>query len=231
METANMVTAQARRDAVLAGYRDDEETARSLLHHPAASVRASAYGALARGKYLRDEDVRAALLDAEPAVRRRGCALSSTRIAIDLRPSLRDQDSSVVEMASWAIGEQGKADAIPELTNIVYSHEEALCRESAVAALGAIGDETGLAAILHATGDKPAVRRRAVVALAPFSGPEVTDALQRAKEDRDWQVRQAAEDLLRIDLDQINLSETGTEDDSDESTTTVPKPDEEWPMG
>jgi hypothetical protein len=34
-----------------------------------------------------------------------------------------------------------------------------------------------------------------VIALAPFAGPEVDAALARALEDRDWQVRQAAEDL------------------------------------
>jgi len=34
-----------------------------------------------------------------------------------------------------------------------------------------------------------------VVALAAFDGPEVDEALDRAAEDRDWQVRQAAEDL------------------------------------
>ena len=54
----------------------------------------------------------------------------------------------------------------------------------------------GLPAILAATHDKATVRRRAVIALAPFEGPEVDEALERAREDRDWQVRQAAEDLL-----------------------------------
>ena len=39
------------------------------------------------------------------------------------------------------------------------------------------------------------VRRRAVIALAPFQGPAVDAALERARQDRDWQVRQAAEDL------------------------------------
>jgi hypothetical protein len=34
-----------------------------------------------------------------------------------------------------------------------------------------------------------------VLALAPFSGPEVDGALAAALKDRDWQVRQAAEDL------------------------------------
>jgi HEAT repeat protein len=64
------------------------------------------------------------------------------------------------------------------------------------AALGALGDPAGLPAIIAACRDKPAVRRRAVLALAPFDGGEVDDALRTALEDRDWQVRQAAEDLL-----------------------------------
>ena len=73
----------------------------------------------------------------------------------------------------------------------------AVCREAAVAALGAVGNRGGLAAVLAAaSGDRPAVRRRAVVALAAFDGPEVDAALRAALEDRDWQVRQAAEDLL-----------------------------------
>jgi hypothetical protein len=40
------------------------------------------------------------------------------------------------------------------------------------------------------------VRRRAVLALAPFTGPAVDAALADALQDRDWQVRQAAEDLM-----------------------------------
>ena len=55
----------------------------------------------------------------------------------------------------------------------------------------------GLPAILRALDDKATVRRRAVIALAPFDGPEVDAALERSRTDRDWQVRQAAEDLSR----------------------------------
>jgi hypothetical protein len=36
-----------------------------------------------------------------------------------------------------------------------------------------------------------------VLALAPFDGDEVDAALQAALADRDWQVRQAAEDVSR----------------------------------
>jgi HEAT repeat protein len=53
-----------------------------------------------------------------------------------------------------------------------------------------------LGAVLGALGDKPAIRRRAVVALAAFEGDEVEAALERAAMDNDWQVRQTAEDLI-----------------------------------
>ncbi|MGH9103434.1 MAG: HEAT repeat domain-containing protein, partial [Acidimicrobiales bacterium] len=85
---------------------------------------------------------------------------------------------------------------VEDLARIASSHRDALCREAAVAALGSIGSPGGLGAILAALEDVPAVRRRAVLALAPFEGPEVAGALQRAAGDRDWQVRQAAEDLM-----------------------------------
>ena len=49
--------------------------------------------------------------------------------------------------------------------------------------------------MLAACADRPAVRRRAVLALAAFDGPEVEAALAAALEDPDWQTRQAAEDL------------------------------------
>jgi HEAT repeat protein len=112
---------------------------------------------------------------------------------------LADDDPSVVEMAAWAAGELEIATSVPRLASIATSHSDALAREAAVAALGAIGDPAALPAILIATTDKPAVRRRAVLALAPFSGPEVDAALERATKDRDWQVRDAAELLLRPD--------------------------------
>jgi HEAT repeat protein len=141
-------------------------------------------------------------------VRRRAAELAAAHGAadttghdVDLVPLLADRDHTVAEMASWAVGEQGRTDqaALDGLIAMATSHADALCREAAVAALGAVGDARGLPAILQATTDKPAVRRRAVLALAPFEGPDVDAALQRALEDRDWQVRQAAEDLLADD--------------------------------
>jgi HEAT repeat protein len=103
----------------------------------------------------------------------------------------------VAEVAAWASGEREPAErgVVEVLAALTVGHEDALVREAAVAALGAIGDEAGLAAILAATTDKATVRRRAILALAPFEGRAVDEALALAREDRDWQVRQAAEDL------------------------------------
>jgi len=131
-------------------------------------------------------------------VRRRACEVAVPHPAVDLRPLLADPDPMVVETAAWALGERAPdpaQDAVDDLVRVAGGHDDALCREAAVAALGALGDVRGLAAILAATSDKPAVRRRAVIALTPFEGPEVDAALARALDDRDWQVRQAAEDL------------------------------------
>ena len=102
----------------------------------------------------------------------------------------------VAESACWALGERQDPVGVEPLIVAAGAHPDPLVREAAVASLGALGDPRGLPAVLAATSDKPAVRRRAVLALAPFDGPEVEAALERARQDRDWQVRQAAEDLL-----------------------------------
>lgn len=192
--------AHRRRTVALAGHRGRADAARAGLTDPAPTVRATALGALERLHGLRADDVARALTDPAAAVRRRACE-AAARLPGSGPPSLRyvlsDDDTSVVEVAAWASGERVPPEPgiVPVLADLATGHEDALVREAAVAALGSIGDEAGLAAILAATEDKATVRRRAVIALAPFEGPEVETALARAREDRDWQVRQAAEDL------------------------------------
>ena len=190
-------TENRRRAAALAGHTGDAAGARALLEDPDPRVRATALGALGRLGEAGEAEVRAALGDPSPEVRRRGCQVGIGVAGVDLVEMLADADPGVVEMAAWALGERGEAatSAVARLSTVAADHEDALCREAAVAALGAIGDERGLPAILAATGDRPAIRRRAVIALAPFSGPDVDAALAAALDDRDWQVRQAAEDL------------------------------------
>jgi hypothetical protein len=192
--------ARRRGEVALAGHRAEEGPARAHLGDPAPQVRAAALAALARMGRVAMADVSAALADDDPAVRRRACAVAVAVPEVDLVPLLGDPDGLVVEAAAWALGERGPGEArvVEALAGVAGGHGDPLCREAAVAALGALGDAGGLPAILAATADKPAVRRRAVLALAPFDGPEVEAALARAREDRDWQVRQAAEDLTAV---------------------------------
>jgi HEAT repeat protein len=189
-----------RREVARAGHEGDAAVARDALRDPDPAVRATALGALERLGRLTVEALQRALVDDDAGVRRRAVE-ASARWPGDgppsLLPVLADHDATVVEVAAWACGERTppEAGAVAALSALVVDHPDALVREAAVAALGAIGDEGGRAAILHALGDKATVRRRAVLALAPFDGADVDAALAAAREDRDWQVRQAAEDL------------------------------------
>ena len=186
---------------IIAGHTGDVETAVSALGDPDAAVRAAALGALERCGALTDHEVVLGLADSDAVVRRRAIELAARRPQVALLALLDDPDPDVVEVAAWACGEQLEDVDGPDpvmvgrLAELTVDADEPLVREAAAAALGAIGDPAGLPAILHACNDKPHVRRRAVLALAPFDGPEVDAAIARALDDRDWQVRQAAEDI------------------------------------
>jgi HEAT repeat protein len=197
---ASETGSSSRRRAAVAGHEGDERAARGLLAHADGEVRATALGALARLGVATPADLDRAVSDPSPVVRRRACAVAVAVASGDahIGALLDDLDASVVEAAAWALGELGHATpaVVAALARTTTDHHDPLCREAAVAALGALADARGLSAILRATTDKPAVRRRAVIALAPFEGPDVEAALRRACADRDRQVRQAAEDLL-----------------------------------
>lgn len=181
---------------VLAGHLGDCAAAERALSHPNPAVRASGLSALRRLGRLSASALRNAARDRDPLVRRTAAELAAGDAAVSLVRLFGDPDPLVAEMAAWAAGEQQDTDAVPALSIMCRSHDDPLCREAAAAALGAIGDPGGLDAILAAASDTTAVRRRAVLALAPFDGPAVREALRTALSDRDWQVRQAAEDLL-----------------------------------
>lgn len=190
-----------RRAVVTAGHTGDLDLVRAFADDPRAELRRAALGALARLGVLDDDRLLTALADPEGAVRRRAVELAGRRPVGDrVRGRLvaaLDDEPAVAEAAAFALGEHERADddVVAALVRTATDHDDALCREAAVAALGAIG--AGLAVVLQALStDRATVRRRAVLALAAFEGPAVDAALRRSLEDRDWQVRQAAEDLL-----------------------------------
>ncbi len=189
-------------EVIVAGHRGDRAVAETALQSGDPHLRAAAIGALARCGSLTPTHLTPLLSDEDPRVRRRAAQAAAQFRGLDLSLAITDIDPIVAEMAIWACGEHEQvSDSVLDLIiTAATQSEEGLIRESAAAALGAIGDPRGLPAILTACADKPAVRRRAVLALAPFiDGPDheqVFAALQRALADRDWQVRQAAEDII-----------------------------------
>ena len=201
-----------RRTVAVAGHTGDEETARAGLGATDPAVRATALQALARLGDLTDDLLTKALCDDDTTVRRRAATLAAGYPGVELTAVLHDPDPRVADAAAWACGEReaprpAEFDGLLALAAGQGVGGDALVREAAVAALGSLGDDRGLDAILAATIDKPAIRRRAVLALAPFVDPDhqratdVAAALARAALDRDWQVRQAAEDIAPTDAD------------------------------
>lgn len=194
----NHDSASDRFAVIEAGFSGNRETAERGLRHADSSVRASSLRALHRLSSLNEEQLMHGLADPSAEVRRTAVEVSVGMQHIEIHSLLNDDDVFVAEMTAWCLGERTEpTDAeISALINATLHHSEAVVREASAAALGSLGDERGLPAILAACSDKPAVRRRAVLALAPFEGDAVEQTLRAALEDRDWQVRQNAEILL-----------------------------------
>jgi len=181
------------------------EVLRTNLRSPVPRHRVLALRGSVRQNLATPDDWRSALSDAGVHVRREALnqiahvTFDDDAVFAALVHCLDDDDALVVDGALFALGEHLYVGAVEKMCVIATSHEDARCRESAIAALGAIGDDRARPAILAALNDKPPVRRRAIVALSNFEGPDIDEALARASEDRDWQVRAAVNQLGRDD--------------------------------
>jgi HEAT repeat protein len=150
---------------------------RSNLHAVLARHRVLALRGAVRQSLLASDDWLAALLDLDVTVRREALAqvayveMNDVGILEEIVILLDDPDPLVVDAAVFALGEHFYANAVEKLSNVATNHD-----------------------------DTAPVRRRAIVALSNFEGPDIEAALERASEDRDWQVR-AAVDQLKTDQD------------------------------
>jgi uncharacterized membrane protein len=193
-----------------AGFAQDNDSIDQIVAGLTSSVprhRVLALRAGARRDLLSANYWLASIIDEDVDVRREALTLLAhetieSPIVFDaIVACLDDADALVVDGAIFALGEHLFVPAVARLSEIALHHEDARCRESAVAALGEIGDDRGRAAVLAALDDKPPVRRRAIVALTNFDGPDIEAALVKASEDRDWQVRAAVDQLNRGEED------------------------------
>lgn len=206
MHSAITIPEPSDDDLVLAAFGTspgDRERLTAALTHDRPRTRVLALRGLLRHGAVTDAQWADALSDDDVDVRREALTLVAQvrpdDAVIELVVGLvRDPDPLVVDGAAFALGEFEWAPAVEPLCRVARDHEDARCREAALAALGAIGDDAARATILSALEDKPAVRRRAIVALANFEGPDIDAALERASDDRDWQVRAAVSQLGRI---------------------------------
>jgi len=196
-------------ELVRAGFSVEKvahETLLASLSHKHPRARVLGLRGLERQGIITGPLLVAALNDADVEVVREALNLaartcpSDAALDVAIIQSLDSDDALVTEAAVFALGERGVHDALDALKQITSEHDDARCREAGVVALAQIGSDGGREVIVAALADKPTVRRRAVVALSSFEGDDIEAALDRAAEDRDWQVRSAVEQLRR-DLD------------------------------
>lgn len=105
-----------------------------------------------------------------------------------------DPDPTVREALATAYGEIDSPNSVQWLGVAASDDEDKHVKEAATAALGAIGDSSGLEVLLHLINDgPPQVRRRAIAAITIFDDERVEPAIKRAALDRNPGVREAAE--------------------------------------
>lgn len=170
-----------------------------FLDHPEAAVRRLAVAACER----LDQDAAAGVVagclagDPDPTVRAAAAEVLGRcgPAALEAVWAARtDPDARVVEAVAHALGELSAPAALDWLVERARTDDDPLVQEASVAALGAIGDARALPTLVDlAASGAPQLRRRAVVALTAFEGPEVDAALSRARLDRNPMVREVAE--------------------------------------
>jgi HEAT repeat protein len=196
-------------DLVRAGFangNDGVALLRTYVKDGDVRRRVLALRGLVRRSLMTDQLWRDSFSDDEPTMRREAVQQFAYVTDVDttlldtVSSMLADSDDLVAEGAAFALGEHNYTEAVDPLCVAARTHDDARVREAAIAALGVLGDDRARSTIIEALSDKAPIRRRAIVALANYEGPDIEAALDGAGEDRDWQVR-AAVTQLRSDED------------------------------
>jgi len=133
---------------------------RTNLRSPVPRHRVLALRGSVRQNLATPDDWRSALSDADVHVRREALnqiahvTFDDDAVFAALVHCLDDDDALVVDGASSRSASTSTL-CVEKMCVIATSHEDARCRESAIAALGAIGDDRARPAILAALNDKP----------------------------------------------------------------------------
>ncbi len=167
------------------------------LAHPDAAIRRLAVSVLSGAPEHIDE-VAGLLSDPDPRVRAEAAEVlggfGNGALAPLRRAAAAETHDVVVEAIAHAFGELADREAVAWLVALAGGDGPTTVRETAVAALGAIGDAAALDVLLTLSRRAPPqVRRRCVVALTVFDGGEAEAAIREALTDRNPMVREAAE--------------------------------------
>ena len=115
--------------------------------------------------------------------------------ATDAGRQPRDRGAELRRRRVTAAGHRGD----PTTARRGLGDPDAGVRATALGALARLGELRSDDVIDALDRSSPVEVRRRAVALAGFDDPRVEPALRQASEDRDWQVRQAADELLDDD--------------------------------
>jgi hypothetical protein len=209
-------------DAALRAQAKDRTIARD--HIPSITdgqARALAWSARKRNGLLEARDVTEMLRDDSVVVARRGIEFAVDFAEIDLVVFLEGTDLDLAEVSAFTLGERASRGGntnveLAALREMAEHHDDALCREAAIAALGAAAehldesDSNRIATrtvLLAALEDKATIRRRAIVGLCLFDDPESVARVSAARSDRDTQVRRIAKALTDGDLGDESTSD------------------------
>ncbi len=178
----------------------DREELRALLGELPPELLAQGHRAY-QSRFGPDDDMLAlALADPDPRVGIAAVAAvpSERRNLEHAKRWMSDPSWIVVEFGAYVAGELEDRVLVPRLIELAEGHEEPLVRESALASLGAIGDQRAAPVVLRALASKNVyLRRRALVISVAFESEEINAAVEALRDDRDAQIRQLFVDLER----------------------------------